>query len=80
VSGQLHAWTVLPTGKEPPIPIGQEVGWTTELVWTTWAPGHTATGRIRSIEKSNDLMGNRTRYLPAYSIVPQPTTLITYEV
>jgi hypothetical protein len=28
-----------------------------------------------SIEKSNDLIGNRTRDLPACSIVPQPTTL-----
>jgi hypothetical protein len=32
-------------------------------------------GRIRSIEKSNDLIGNRTRDLPAFSIVPQQTTL-----
>jgi hypothetical protein len=30
---------------------------------------------FRSIEKSNDLIGNRTRHLPACSIVPQPTTL-----
>jgi hypothetical protein len=37
--------------------------------------GHSAAGRIRSIEKSNYLIGNRTRDLPAYSIVPQPTTL-----
>jgi hypothetical protein len=32
-------------------------------------------GRIRSIEKSNDLIGNRTRDLPACSIVPQSITL-----
>jgi hypothetical protein len=32
-------------------------------------------GRIRSNEKSNDT-GNRTRDLPACSIVPQPTTLL----
>jgi hypothetical protein len=32
-------------------------------------------GRIRSIEKSSDLIGNRTRDLPACSIMPQPTTL-----
>jgi hypothetical protein len=32
-------------------------------------------GRIRSIEKFNDLIGNRARDLPARSIVPQPTTL-----
>jgi hypothetical protein len=38
-------------------------------------PGHSAAGEIRSIEKSNDLIGNRTRDLPACGIVPQPTTL-----
>jgi hypothetical protein len=37
--------------------------------------GHSAAGRIRSIEKSNDLIGNQTRDVPACSIVPQPTTL-----
>jgi hypothetical protein len=31
--------------------------------------------RIRSIEKSNDLIGIRSRDLPAFRIVPQPTTL-----
>jgi hypothetical protein len=38
--------------------------------------GHSAAGRIRPTEKSNDLIGNRTRDLPACSIVPQATTLI----
>jgi hypothetical protein len=37
--------------------------------------GHSAAGKIRSIEKSNDLIGNRNRDLPACSIVPQQTTL-----
>jgi hypothetical protein len=23
-------------GKEPPVPIGEEVGWTSEPVWTIW--------------------------------------------
>jgi hypothetical protein len=32
-------------------------------------------GRIRSIEKSNDLIGIRTHDLPSCSIVPRPTTL-----
>jgi hypothetical protein len=36
--------------------------------------GHSTAGRTRPIEKSNDI-GNRTRDLPACSIVPQPTTL-----
>jgi hypothetical protein len=34
VSGQLHAPAALPPGKEPPVPIGYEVGWTSEPVWT----------------------------------------------
>jgi hypothetical protein len=37
--------------------------------------GHSTAARIRPIEKSNDLIGNRTRDLPACSIVPQPNTL-----
>jgi hypothetical protein len=37
--------------------------------------GHSAAGRIRSNEKSNDLIRTRTSDLPACSIVPQPTTL-----
>jgi hypothetical protein len=36
VSGQLHALAALPPGKEPPVPIGYEVGWTPEPVWTAW--------------------------------------------
>ena len=35
--------------------------------------GHGATGRIMSMKKSNDTIGNRTRDLPACSAVPQPT-------
>jgi hypothetical protein len=37
--------------------------------------GHSAAGRIRPIEKSNDLIENRTRNLPACNKVPRPTTL-----
>jgi hypothetical protein len=36
---------------------------------------HSVAGRIRSIEKSSDLIGNRTYVLPAYSIVLQQTLL-----
>jgi hypothetical protein len=32
-------------------------------------------GRVRSIEKSNDLIRNETRDLPACSIVPLSTTI-----
>jgi hypothetical protein len=34
-----------------------------------------AAGRIKSIEKSNDLIGNRIQDFPAYNIMPQPTSL-----
>jgi hypothetical protein len=34
---------------------------------------HSAAGSIRSIEKSNDLLGNQTRDLPARIIVPPST-------
>jgi hypothetical protein len=37
--------------------------------------GHSAAGWIRSIGKSSDLIGNRTRDLPARSKVPQSTKL-----
>jgi len=35
--------------------------------------GHSAAGRIMSLKNSNDTIGNRTRDLPTYSAVPQPT-------
>jgi len=35
--------------------------------------GHSAAGRIMSMEKFNDTIGNRTRDLSACSAVPQPT-------
>jgi hypothetical protein len=37
--------------------------------------GHSAAGKIRSIEKSNDLIGNRIHDLPACSLVSEATTL-----
>jgi hypothetical protein len=37
--------------------------------------GHSAAGRVRLIETSNDLIGYGIRNLPACNIVPQPTTL-----
>jgi hypothetical protein len=36
VSGQIHAPAALTPEKEPPVTIGQEVGWITEPVWTIW--------------------------------------------
>jgi hypothetical protein len=36
VSGQLHAPAAFHPWKDPQVPIGQEVGWTSEPVWTIW--------------------------------------------
>jgi hypothetical protein len=36
MSGQFHAPAALSPEKERPVPIGLEVGWTPEPVWTTW--------------------------------------------
>jgi hypothetical protein len=38
--------------------------------------GHSVAGSIKSIEKSSDLIRNRTYDLPACTIVPQPTMLL----
>jgi hypothetical protein len=38
--------------------------------------GYSYAGRNKSIEKTNDVIGNRTRDLPACIIVPQPTMLL----
>jgi len=39
VSGQLHAPVVLSSGLVPPVPIGFEVVWVSESVWTGWRRG-----------------------------------------
>jgi len=36
VSGQLHAPPALLPGKEPLLPVGEEVGWAPEPVWMRW--------------------------------------------
>jgi hypothetical protein len=41
----------------------------------TLTQDHNATGKIRSIEKSTDIIGNRTLDLTAPNIAPQPTKL-----
>jgi hypothetical protein len=41
---------------------------------------NSAAERIRSIAKSNDLIGKRTRDLPACSRLPEPTTLSTDDI
>jgi hypothetical protein len=49
VYGQFHAPAALSSGKEPPIPIVYEAGWTAEPMWTLW-----------STEKSLAPAGNQT--------------------
>jgi hypothetical protein len=36
MSGQLHTPAALPPGKESRVPMGKEVGWASEPIWTTW--------------------------------------------
>jgi hypothetical protein len=49
----------------------------THFCWRlSWPQGHSVAGRIRSVEKSNDLIGTRTHDLPACSTVPQPAMLL----
>jgi hypothetical protein len=61
----LHAGRPLPTGRFL----------VSFLYRLSRTQGHSAAGRIRSIEKSSDPNGNLTRGLPAYSKVLHPTTL-----
>jgi len=42
--------------------------------------GHSAAGRIMSMENSGDTNGNRTRDLPASSAMPQPTAPLFMEI
>jgi hypothetical protein len=41
--------------------------------WLSQPQGHSAAGRIMSMKKPNDTIGNRTRDLRAFSAVPQLT-------
>jgi hypothetical protein len=63
---ELHAPTVLYPQEDP---------WYSFLLEASRPQGHSAAGRVRSTEKANDLIGNRTHDFPACSIVPEPTTL-----
>jgi hypothetical protein len=49
--------------RRPPSP-PQEDSWYSFLLEADSTPGHSAAGRIRSIENSSDLIGNQTRELP----------------
>jgi hypothetical protein len=64
---------VVSSTRRPPF-TPQESSWYS-ICWRLGrTQGHSEAGRIRSIEKSNDI-GNRNLDLPGCSIVPQPTTL-----
>jgi hypothetical protein len=51
----------------------------THFCWRLSRPqGRTAPERIMSMKNSNDIIGNRTRDLPACRVVPQPTAPLRY--
>ena len=53
-------------------PLGNILG--TRFCYRTSQPqGHRAAGRIMPMKNSFDIIGNRTRNIPACSVVPQPT-------
>jgi hypothetical protein len=37
VRGQFHAPATLPPGERALVPIGQEIGWDPDVVWTLWS-------------------------------------------
>ena len=54
---------------QPPLPPGR-YSWYSFMLQAEQPQGHSATRRIKSIKNPNNPVGNRTRYLPAYSTVP----------
>jgi hypothetical protein len=71
VSGQRHApAALLPPGKEPPVPIGQEAGWAPEPVWTqrieekSFAPAGDRTPVVKPVVRHYTAWA--TRLLMAY--------------
>jgi hypothetical protein len=62
---------VLPPGKGPPVPIGQEAGWASEPVWTQ-----------RLEEKSRVSAGYRTSktVVPTYSIKITTSTMVKFSL
>jgi hypothetical protein len=45
------------------------------LIFLRLSRPHGSAGKITSIKKGNDVIGNRTSDLPDYRMIPQPTTL-----
>jgi hypothetical protein len=52
----------------------RKYSWYSFLLETESTQGHSAARRIMSMKNSSDTIGNQTRYLPACSPAPQPTT------
>jgi hypothetical protein len=73
VSLLTDAGEVVNLTRRPPF-TPQEDSWSHFCYRLSRPQGHSRAGRDRSIEKSNDI-GIQTRYLPAGSIVRQPTTV-----
>ena len=68
MKSELCNLTALRTGSLYPLP---RYSFVNRLIRTQ---GHNAAGGIKSVKNSNDPIGNRTRDLPAYNAVPQPST------
>jgi hypothetical protein len=58
----------------PPLPL-IKYSWYSSLLEADQPQGHSVSGRIMSMQTSNDTIGNRTRNPPTSSAVPQPTAL-----
>jgi hypothetical protein len=52
--------------------IPRKYSWYLFLLEAELLPGHSAAGRITLMKHFNDTIGNRSRYLPVCSAVPQP--------
>jgi hypothetical protein len=72
-SAQRWRWGCQPYA--PAVLYPQADSWYSFLLWAESTPGPQCGWKVRSIEKSNIPIGNRTRDLPTCSIVPQPITL-----
>jgi hypothetical protein len=82
VSGQRHApAALLPPGKGPPVPIGQEAGWAPEPVWTqrleekSFAPAGDRTPIARS-SSPDTILPELTRLPALYSFTVRKFTAI----
>jgi hypothetical protein len=71
-----HRWRWCCQPYAPAALCSQENSWYSFLLQPSRPQGHSAAGRARSIERSNNnIIGKRTRDFTACSIVLQPTTL-----